>query len=312
MVTQVRIKLTKGQKYGFIGASGVLTLPAGALWPYRLVTNVIKRLRHKHSNFSLETWTPVANITASGGVQKPYLVHTTRGTIQTQHVVHCTNGHVAHLLPALRGKIVPVRGQMTALTPSAKFPRLGHTRSWSLYYPNGGFDYMTQASGEEGVVFLGGGVDQGASAGVVELGSTKDDEMNRPALQHLCSVLPKYFKHGEGTKLKQAWTGIMGFTPDAFPVVGKVPRDHGNMETRDEQNGDQWIAAGFNGYGMVQCWRSGQAVADMISGVPDETVNEWFPREQFECSRARLERMDYKTLHDTFYKNAPTQRESKL
>ena len=68
---------------------------------------------------------------------------------------------------------------------------------------------MTQADDAEGLVFLGGGLGQAADAGVFDFGSVDDTSLSQPALKHLCSVLPGYFRAGEDTTLKQAWTGVM-------------------------------------------------------------------------------------------------------
>lgn len=181
-----------------------------------------------------------------------------------------------------------------------------------MYWPNGGFDYMTQAGDAEGHVFLGGGVEHGASAGVVDLNRASDVELNAPALKHLCEVLPKHFAGGQGTVLKQAWTGVMGFTSDGFPLVGMLPRELSPTKIAQDAAGSEWIAAGFNGYGMVYCWQSGRAIAEMILGYPADTIDQYFPREQFECSIARLGRMDTASLESTFYKNAPKHEKSHL
>jgi glycine/D-amino acid oxidase-like deaminating enzyme len=159
---------------------------------------------------------------------------------------------------------------------------------------------MTQAGDAEGLVFLGGGLVQGANVGIVDLGSVDDSDLNKPALKHLCSVLPDRFKAGEGATLKQAWTGIMGFTADGFPLVGRIPQELSNRKVVEGANGHEWIAAGFSGYGMVNCWQSGRAVADMISGQPTEANNDSFPSELFECSRKRLQSMSAEDLWSAF------------
>lgn len=172
---------------------------------------------------------------------------------------------------------------------------------------------MTQAAGESGEIFLGGGVEQASARGVPDFNVTNDAEINGPALDHLCTVIPRFFVGGVGTVLKQAWTGIMGFTPDGFPVVGRVPPElTGLRSVGKDAEGGQWIAAGFNGYGMVQCWQSGRAIADMILGVPDEVVDEYFPRELFECSTDRLQRMDFENLRDVFHRNVLVHIKSRL
>lgn len=174
-----------------------------------------------------------------------------------------------------------------------------------MYWPNGGFDYMSQAGDQEGHVFLGGGVEQGSEAGIVDFDRASDGQVNPPALAHLRNVLPRYFQHGADTELKQAWTGVMGFTGDEFPVVGRIPSELSPRNVVHGAAGSEWIAAGFNGYGMVHCWHSGRAIADMILERPSEAIEAYFPKEQFECSQTRMEKMDLDSMKSRFYRNAP-------
>jgi glycine/D-amino acid oxidase-like deaminating enzyme len=159
---------------------------------------------------------------------------------------------------------------------------------------------MTQAGDAEGLVFLGGGLVQGANVGLVDLGSVDDSDLNKPALKHLCSVLPDRFKAGEGATLKQAWTGIMGFTADGFPLVGKIPQELSNGKLVEGATGHEWIAAGFSGYGMVNCWQSGRTVARMITEQSTGAIDDTFPSELFECSAKRLKDMNTEDLWAAF------------
>ena len=68
----------------------------------------------------------------------------------------------------------------------------------------------------------------------------------------------------------------MGFTADGMPLVGRIPE---SVSGRPRSNGE-WIAAGFNGYGMVNTWLCGEAVVDMMMSADGEVtkaVAEWFP-----------------------------------
>ncbi|KAG5640628.1 hypothetical protein DXG03_007889 [Asterophora parasitica] len=116
---------------------GALSTRAGAVQPYRLVTGVLERLVEEYDkyafpspfaprilltpptypSFELFTQTPCTHITtpsSSPQTQTLYKVHTPKGPILTPHIVHATNGWAAHLLPGMRGKIVPARGTMSA------------------------------------------------------------------------------------------------------------------------------------------------------------------------------------------------------
>jgi glycine/D-amino acid oxidase-like deaminating enzyme len=56
---------------------------------------------------------------------------------------------------------------------------------------------------------------------------------------------------------EQAWIGVTQWTSDGYPWVGPLPSQPGN-----------YIAAGFV-EGMVECFGSGRAIAQMLSGNDD-------------------------------------------
>jgi glycine/D-amino acid oxidase-like deaminating enzyme len=113
---------------------------------------------------------------------------------------------------------------------------------------------------------------------------TPDDSNTSPvSVHHLQDKLPEFFglQPESSDKLISSWSGIMGFTSDSLPLVGKLPK---SVTSRDGDG--EWIAAGYNGGGMCLCWRTGEAVAKMIY---DQDVSDWFPA-AFEVSPERLER----------------------
>ncbi|OJJ50751.1 hypothetical protein ASPZODRAFT_148182 [Penicilliopsis zonata CBS 506.65] len=259
------------QKYGIHGASGGALVPAGTLWPYRLVTKVWAALVEKYSSrLSIETSTPVTAVSGSGS----YTVHTPRGYIQTANVVYCTNGHTGHLLPALRGHIYPFKGTMTVQDPGNSLPNQGSSLSWGLHYPishdpetdkyASGLFYLAQ-SVKTGFFYFGG-----ERTLLRDTLSPDDSTLGRGSLANLQQTLPAYFgRPSEQWKLVSAWSGIMGFSSDGLPVVGRLPLSI----TRRSGNGE-WIAAAFNGYGMANCLLAGEALARMMLG---DDVSAWFP-----------------------------------
>ena len=46
----------------------------------------------------------------------------------------------------------------------------------------------------------------------------------------------------------------MGFSPDSFPLVGKIP---GKI--------NEWISAGYGGHGMPRTFLCGKALAEMVA-----------------------------------------------
>lgn len=249
------------------------TFRAGALSPYRLVTSIFAHLLALYApgRLSLETHTPVLGIAydKDGDPKYPYVVTTPRGMVRTSHVVHCTNGYAGHLVPGLRGPMYPFRGAMTAQNLDGRLPNRGNTQSWSIHrLPS--YDaqsgrcapgtYYLQQNPSSGYFYFGGG--EATAANTV----THDDSV---VLEHstacLQEELVKLFGLEDQSKpgIVSSWTGIMGFTADGQPMVGRLP-----STTTDRDGEGEWIAAGFNGMGMSMCVLSGEAVARMILGEP--------------------------------------------
>ncbi|KAH8701675.1 FAD dependent oxidoreductase [Talaromyces proteolyticus] len=281
------------KKFGTVNAVGCMTGPAGALWPYKLVGSVAAHISNsqQYPNLTIETHTPVESIhTTEGEPDYPLTLKTPRGIIQTKHIVHCTNGHAGHLLPGLRGKLFPLRGQMTRQVAPSSFPRIGNQRSWILHYAPG-YDYVTQSPSASGDIYIGGGLLKALLSGKItvedaDVGSTRDDLQSEEALKAIETAIEERLESGKGTHILDKWTGIMGFTIDDSPIVGKVPY---GISGRASSSGAEWVAAGFCGHGMAYCWLTGKAVADMIL-KGEETVKEWFPAEQYICSNERLQK----------------------
>lgn len=280
------------------------------MWPYRLITSILNDLLAKHEgHFHLATRTPVTAIAVSldtTGIQ-PYSVVTPRGIIRARHVVHATNGYASGLVPGLTGKLFPCRGQMTAQRPGSCLPNYNGKRSWS-FISKKGFEYVTQrprsdsTDGEGDIssdeILLGGGL---TLAGLDEVGMSDDAGLHPVVGAYLGGIAPIIFGQHWGQdsargRILDHWTGVLGFTIDALPMVGRLddsltgrslPAEHVH-EGKDKASGippGEWIAAGYNGEGMVNAWSCGAALASMILGSNDHTV----PSE-FLVSKRRLRR----------------------
>lgn len=154
----------------------------------------------------------------------------------------------------------------------------------------------------------GGGVVQSPEHGLDEFGAWRDDRSSYAIRAYLEGLLPTIFgAHNwgadRGARVKMAWTGCMGFTPDLLPLVGvmdqritqrKIPKC-----SKDARSPAEWIVAGFQGEGMVLAWLSGVAVGLMVVGEDDEVfepapgipggrVAEWLP-EELVCSKQRVD-----------------------
>lgn len=144
---------------------------------------------------------------------------------------------------------------------------------------------------------------QSEQGGLQDVGTSDDSELSKMATNHLIDVLPAIFGRQNDvemvkSELKANWSGIMGFTSDGSPIVGKLPPSvtkRRDPTAKSEQG--EWIAAGFNGYGMVNAWLAGRAVAQMAMG---DDVSEWLP-ESYGCSESRLSRMNARDFAEAWF-----------
>ncbi|KAE8382456.1 FAD dependent oxidoreductase-domain-containing protein [Aspergillus bertholletiae] len=289
-------------------ALGVVSGPAGALWPYKLVTRLLEELgRENPGNLLIETNTPVTQVSTNDTSSLRYTVETPRGVLRARHVIHCTNAHVGHLVPELRGHIFPIRGQMSAQNPGSRFISQATQHSWLFNYDRG-FDYLTQlppGGDSGGKMMLGGGFAQGRNGGLADLGIASDSELSLPCDIHLSGALSAVFGHQNwghvvGPSVEQMWTGNMGFSSDGLPWVGQLPSSVNDATEAATEDGAQWVCCGFSGEGMVQAWLSGMAVAKMLLATkqthhmrPDYLS--WFP-EQMLVTEERLKKAGFQPV----------------
>lgn len=251
----------------------------GSFWPYRFVTKWWEILYREHNErLRIETNTAVTEVTYDESSQM-YKLTTPRGIVTAKTIFHATNGYTGHLLPNLRGKIIPVLGFMSAQETPPKFGNYGRDRTWS-FFGSKTFDETTgvQESGvyygnqspEENTLFWGGDrvpVDRTIDA--------DDSAIPSASREDLAGVLPKQFTawaEGEKPIVKQIWSGIQGYTADHVPLIGVLPS---SVTHRAGQR--EIVCAGFNGAGMCQCWSSGEAAVKIAMGEsPAGVVPEFY------------------------------------
>ncbi|KAF5582725.1 FAD dependent oxidoreductase superfamily [Fusarium pseudoanthophilum] len=233
--------------FNFTNAVGaVAQTGVAALWPYRLLTAVLASLTKEFSDrFSLETNTPVLSV-------------------QVQN----DTSEYPHLIPGLAGNLYPLRGTMSTQKLGPNFPRAGHNMSWSQV-SLGTYDaktghihlglYYAQQNAKTGVMFLGG-----ESQSLGGLLTSDDSNVGDDARRTLTSAATKIWKDAAPAEALNVWSGIMGFTADGMPLVGKLPQ-----KLTGRNGSGEWIAAGFNGHGMDKCWLTGEAIARMVLGEGD-------------------------------------------
>ncbi|CAK7227089.1 hypothetical protein SBRCBS47491_006450 [Sporothrix bragantina] len=304
---------------------GVVRYTAGSISAYRFTVGVLKQCLAQGLN--LQTNTPVLSVSkeAPDGGTHNWTVKTARGTVSARHVVLATNGYTAHIVPALQGVVVPLRGQIAMHRAGSNMPGAsiagnsasssssnGLSTTYSFIYEEG-YEYMiTRPPGSTcaGDVVIGGGLkyaDPEVEGGLCEYGSTDDTTINPIVSAYLRETPLRYFGRGSSTdpnsghgwgedhpdgRVRAEWTGIMGYTPDGYPLVGEMPPTNDN-----KSNSGLWLCCAFQGHGMVYAWPCGRALATMIQAADlkdkadkkdiDMALQQWFPA-CFLATEARL------------------------
>ncbi|KAJ3573950.1 hypothetical protein NPX13_g4519 [Xylaria arbuscula] len=265
---EVREKYYCG-KGGDEGVCGGISYEAGSINAYKFTIGVLKLCLEKGLNLQTNTTVTGVNKLDEGG----YKADTPRGTIVARRVVMATNGYTAHLLKKFQGHIVPLRGHVTAQRPGLNMPKGGLANTYTFSYGKG-YDYMIPrppGSKFEGDIIIGGRLISAADEGLFEYGTTDDTTEDEDTMRALGNTLPQYFGDNWGSdhpdgRTRMQWTGIMGYGPDGLPFVGEMPREK-----------DLWVAASFQGHGMVMCWKSAKALVEIMQGRDDEGLRGWFP-----------------------------------
>ncbi|KAF3491935.1 uncharacterized protein GIQ15_01452 [Arthroderma uncinatum] len=227
------------------GAVGAITYEAGSISAYKFVIGVLKLCLEKGAN--LQTGTPVTAITlvSGDGDESRWIISTPRGKLLASKTIIATNGYTAAIYPKLQGRIVPVKGQITAQRPGANIPRDGLPRTYSFVY-SGGYDYMIpkpEGSKFAGDIVMGGGFTKGEDKGLSQYGTTDDTTVALEISEYLTSSTKKFFGDNWGQddpegRVRREWSGIMGYSTDGFPWVGEIPGEPG-----------LYISASFQGHG---------------------------------------------------------------
>jgi glycine/D-amino acid oxidase-like deaminating enzyme len=235
------------QSPSFLG--GVLRRTAGQLWPARLVFAIARQALSRGA--AIHTRTAVLGVERERG---GLIVRTDRGDVRARAVVHATNAWARHLLPALEGVVVPVRGQVIVTEPAAPLWPFGLSTNF-------GYEYWMQRP--DGRVVLGG---MRWLTPTQEVGTDDDTVLDERVSAGLRAFLPAHFPALRDVRVEREWTGVMGFTPDRAPLVGPVPGSPG-----------EYVAAGFHGHGMPMAFTAAKAVAEMAAGrMPEDFVPEAF------------------------------------
>ena len=285
------------------GALGSVSYPAGSISAYKFVVGILTLAIQNGLN--MQTNTPAVRIDRSKDGKTGWVVETPRGSVHAEKVILATNGYTAYLYPPLQGIIVPLRGTVGAQRPGSKMPKDGLKTTYSFIYGNG-YEYMIfrpPGSKFAGDLVIGGCSTKVAEEGLYEWGTTDDTSMDPDIGEYVHRSAKMYFgsswgeDHPEGRSRKQ-WTGIMGFSSQGFPLVGRIPGEK-----------DLWIAASFQGLGMILSFSTAKALVRMMHDEDNEELDKCFPK-AFRMSEDRFKHKFSGRLHDKASANLEIQAQS--
>lgn len=258
---------------------------AASVWPYKLICWVLEDLlsEEHEGRFNLQTNTPVTHIQRYGA---EWIAHTDRGQVSTTNLILATNAYTSHLLPKFTNLITPVRGQVAALVPPEGCKPLQGTHVWSYQLEGDAGesdDYLVQAPTSH--LILGGermAVPDGAEG--VSDDSSVDPVLSSRLHSVLSSTLQLSSSDPEVLRSDHEWTGIMGYSADGAPWIGRVPEELGGGE-------GLWMSAGYTGHGMPVAARGGVAVAEEILGRKGVAVPEAWGVHEDRARKSRENKM---------------------
>ena len=218
--------LRRGYRLEIDEASQCVFVPDdGAFHPIRFLQGLASAAESAGTKIFEDTG--VTSVSARG-------VRAAGGTVAARSVVVCTNAYASQLVDA---RVRPVRGQMLATAPLAE--RL-LTRP---VYAHRGFRYWRQTPDRR--VVVGGWRDVAVDE---EVG---DEERLNERVQAMLDAFLR--ESGIAAPVTHRWAGIMGFSHDGLPYVGRLPTG-------------VFVHAGFTGHGMGFALATSELLAALVCG----------------------------------------------
>lgn len=217
----------------------------GEVQPARLVTGLARLA--EEAGAVIHEQTPALSLQESG---EGVIIETTAGVVHAHKAILATNAWLADLLPRptqTAGDVAPVvtptRGQVLITEPISE--KLFDCPIYAHY----GYQYWRQLP--DGRLLVGGWRDQLPDRDQQDPTQAPTDE----AQQHLENFIYKTLGLPASTAITHRWAGLMAFTPNSLPIVGRAP---GSKHI--------FFSGGYTGHGNALAVRCARLVADLACG----------------------------------------------
>ncbi|KAJ7253268.1 FAD dependent oxidoreductase-domain-containing protein [Mycena rebaudengoi] len=246
-------------------AQAVWAWKASTFYPWKLVAYIMRKCLSNGLN--LQTWTPVTSITASTEAARLWDVHTARGAISTPTVVYATNAYTSSILPSFERYIQPtVHMCNKVVLPRAFAGSKVLQNSYSILAARGGHYSINPRCNADGILLFGGNAPNqkklneylGADPTRLFDDSLSNFQAVTDAVNELTSTAFEGWDAdgpAPGVGAEYSWSGILGWSADILPFIGKVPDLPG-----------QWICAGFHGQGMPHIFTCAPGLVTLMQG----------------------------------------------
>lgn len=133
-------------------AKGGFSFSTGHLWPYKLITQLV-RIAISHG-LNLQTHTLVSEVAETQTVDGFWPVTTSRGIIHARKIIFATNAFTSALAPQYAKAIVPCKGICTQIAAAPGAPHRNLPGTYAIRLGPGAYIY--QITRKDGSLIVGG------------------------------------------------------------------------------------------------------------------------------------------------------------
>lgn len=219
---------------------GLLVERSGGLHPSKYFAGLARLARDRGAQLHDHAPATAIERRQRGG----FTVSTPRGRISTGNVLLATNGYIDTIVPSVRRRVIPIGSYIIASEPLTAELAHGAIPNRRMLIDSKNFLYYWRLSADNRMLFGGR-----ASFAPTTIPMARD---------WLYAAMTRVHPQLSGVKVEYAWGGLVGFTFDRMPHIGRV-------------NGVTY-ALGYCGTGVAMSTYFGQLAADWIAGEEPPAV----------------------------------------